>query len=82
MSDIPLKRYGRVVTGENEGYVIHVHRDKEITGGYYVFLVDQLEDPSDGGDHWVRDQEELAALFRLSEWTIEWSGWRCTGPCA
>ncbi|MGC5308970.1 hypothetical protein [Micromonospora zamorensis] len=80
MSDIPLDRYGRIVTGENEGYLIHVHYDAESTGGYYVYLVDDLESPSDGGDYWSKDRDELAKLFRLSQWRVEWLGEECRSP--
>ncbi|MEU0550188.1 hypothetical protein [Micromonospora sp. NPDC005979] len=72
MSEIPLNRFGRIRAGESEGYFLHVHFDRDVTGGFYVYLVDDLENPSDGGDSWARDEDELATLFRTSEWKIEW----------
>ncbi|GIE92508.1 hypothetical protein [Actinoplanes regularis] len=72
MSDIPIDRYGRVLDGENKGYFIRVTLDAEVTHGYYVFLVDDIKNPSDGGDYWAKDVAELANLFRVSEWRIEW----------
>ncbi|MEV4500175.1 hypothetical protein AB0J84_31330 [Micromonospora arborensis] len=77
MSEIPLDRYGRIVAGENEGYLVHVHFDAEVTGGYYVYLVDDLESPSDGGDYWAKDREELTNLVRLMEWRVEWLEEEC-----
>ncbi|WP_435204454.1 hypothetical protein [Micromonospora sp. bgisy143] len=72
MPKIPLDRFGRILTGESEGYFLHVHFDEDVTGGYYVYLVDDLENPSDGADYWARDEDELTRLFRTSEWKIEW----------
>ncbi|MEV8517365.1 hypothetical protein [Dactylosporangium sp. NPDC051484] len=72
MLDIPLDRYGRVLAGENEGYFVRVCFDAEATRGYYIFLVDDIENPSDGGDYWAKDMDEVANLFLVSEWRIEW----------
>ncbi|WP_144119104.1 hypothetical protein [Catellatospora sichuanensis] len=72
MEDIHLDRHGRILAGENEGFFIHVHFDAERTHGYYVFMVDDIENPSDGGDHWAADMAELRTLFRTSDWRIEW----------
>ncbi|RKN33824.1 hypothetical protein D7044_08660 [Micromonospora musae] len=72
MPDIPLDRYGRILAGENEGYFIRIHFDAEVTHGYYVFLVDDIDSPTDGGDYWVMDMAELANMFHGSEWRIEW----------
>ena len=72
MSKIELERYGQVTAGENEGFFIRVHFDEKNTGGYYVFLMNDIENPSDGGDHWVKDMDELSNLFRVSEWQVEW----------
>lgn len=77
MPEIPLNTFGRILAGESEGYFLHVHFDPDVTGGYYVYLVDDLENPSAGADYWARDEGELARLFQTSEWTTEWLEGRC-----
>jgi hypothetical protein len=72
MSKIELERYGRVIAGENEGFFIRVHYDDKSTRGYYVYLVDNIENPTDGGDYWAKDLEELDSLFQVSEWQVDW----------
>jgi hypothetical protein len=76
MPEIPLNQYGRILAGEDEGFFLHVDFDSEVSGGYYVHFVDDMEIPTAGGDHWCKDRGELAALFRISEWRIEWLGRR------
>ncbi|MFY1619781.1 hypothetical protein [Micromonospora sp. WMMD736] len=72
MPEIPLNQFGRILAGESEGYYLHVHFDGNVTGGYYVYLVDDVENPADGGDLWAKDENDLAKLFRTSEWKIQW----------
>ncbi|MFC7247570.1 hypothetical protein ACFQO7_34340 [Catellatospora aurea] len=71
-TDIHLDRHGRIVAGEDEGFFLCVQFDAEHTRGYYVFLVDDIENPSAGGDHWAKDMAELRTLFSTSHWRIEW----------
>ncbi|MCS0600216.1 hypothetical protein NX794_03045 [Streptomyces sp. LP11] len=49
-----------------------LHDDSEVTGGYYIYLVDDLSAPTDGGDYWVADSAELTSFVESSEWEIEW----------
>ncbi|GAB7051415.1 hypothetical protein [Catenuloplanes indicus] len=72
MEEIPVDRYGLIEAGENEGFFIRVQSDEESTGGYHVVLVDNLANPSAGGDYWAADLDDVAKLFRLSEWRIAW----------
>ncbi|MEV6970086.1 hypothetical protein AB0M47_33750 [Hamadaea sp. NPDC051192] len=72
MAKIELERYGEVIAGENEGFFIFVHYDERDTGGYYILLVNDIENPSDGGDYWVKDTDELINLFQVSDWQVEW----------
>jgi hypothetical protein len=72
MPQIYLDRYARIVAGENEGYFLQVHHDEQGTHGYYIFLVDRIDNPSDGGDLWAKDMAGVENLFRVSEWEVEW----------
>ncbi|MEU7166220.1 hypothetical protein AB0A70_16460 [Streptomyces morookaense] len=49
-----------------------LHDDSDVTGGYYVFLVDDLSAPTDGGDYWVEDIAALESFVESSRWEIEW----------
>ncbi|MGM9333875.1 hypothetical protein [Streptomyces murinus] len=49
-----------------------LHDDSEVTGGYYIYLVNDLSTPTDGGDYWVADRSELESFVESSEWEIEW----------
>ncbi|MGC9410584.1 hypothetical protein [Streptomyces sp. DZ1-3] len=49
-----------------------LHDDSDVTGGYYVFIIDDLTAPTDGGDYWVENREELEAFVKSSKWEIEW----------
>jgi hypothetical protein len=75
--EIPIGRFGRIVAGEEEGYFLHVDFDAKDTGGYYVYFVDDIDNPSAGGDHWAKNVEELHRVFDSSEWQIEWSDRYC-----
>ena len=72
-SDIKLEQYGLVLAGEHEGYYIFVHHDVQHTLGYYIYFVDDIEKPADGGDYWAKDMAEVERIFRAYEWRIEWS---------
>jgi len=73
MLEIRLEQYGKILSGQNEGYYVRVHRDAEETGGYFVFIVDDLENATDGGDYWAVDMGEVETIFRTSDWEVEWS---------
>ncbi|MBO0657276.1 hypothetical protein J1792_32555 [Streptomyces triculaminicus] len=49
-----------------------LHDDSAVTGGYYVFLVNDLSAPTDGGDYWVEGIAELESFVESSQWEIEW----------
>ncbi|MGW1199625.1 hypothetical protein ACWD4B_27865 [Streptomyces sp. NPDC002536] len=49
-----------------------LHDDSDVTGGYYVFLVDDLSEPTGGGDYWVEDMAALESFVESSQWEIEW----------
>ena len=70
--EIVLGRIGRILAGENGGYFINVHYDGESTHGYYVFLMNDIDNPSDGGDYWCQDMNEVRRLFEASQWEVEW----------
>ncbi|MFH9570348.1 hypothetical protein [Streptomyces sp. NPDC017230] len=72
MPHIELEKQGRILAGFYEGYFVRLHDDSDVTGGYYVFIVDDLTAPTDGGDYWVENREELEAFVESSQWEIEW----------
>lgn len=72
MTRIELERYGCILSGFYEGYFVKLHDDSDVTGGYYVFLVDDLSAPTDGGDYWVEDIAALESFVESSRWEIEW----------
>jgi hypothetical protein len=72
MTKVELERNGRILSGFYEGYFVKLHDDSEVTGGYYIYLVNDLSTPTDGGDYWVADRAELESFVESSEWEIEW----------
>lgn len=72
MTKIELGRCGRILSGFYEGYFVKLHDDSDVTGGYYVFLVDDLSEPTGGGDYWVEDMAALESFVESSQWEIEW----------
>ncbi|WP_415646247.1 hypothetical protein [Stackebrandtia soli] len=72
MMEIKLEKQGRILSGFYEGYYIKFHKDSQVTGGYYVFLLNHLTLPTDGGDFWEQDWEHLEEFVKSSEWEIEW----------
>ncbi|MYX30853.1 hypothetical protein GTY75_30230 [Streptomyces sp. SID8381] len=69
---VEMERYGRILAGFYEGYFVRIRDDSEVTGGYYIYLVDDLAEPTDGGDYWVADKGELESFVESSQWEIEW----------
>lgn len=69
-------RFGRIVAGEDEGWFLHVAAGE---GGFVVYVVDDITDPSAGGDHWTPDLEKF---FALQGWRVEWLDRRCDACCA
>lgn len=72
MARIELERYGHIRSGFYEGYFVKLHDDSHVTGGYYIYLVNELSAPTDGGDYWVADMAELESFVESSQWEIEW----------
>ncbi|MEV5472913.1 hypothetical protein AB0L66_11215 [Streptomyces sp. NPDC052207] len=72
MTSIELERYGRILSGFYEGYFVKLHDDSDVTGGYYIYLVDDLSAPTDGGDYWVEDWAALEEFVESSQWEIDW----------
>ncbi|GAB3851782.1 hypothetical protein ACFPIJ_53490 [Dactylosporangium cerinum] len=76
---IEYGRFGRIVAGDsNEGMFLHVRHDVEETGGFYVYMVDDIDNPSAGGDDWTRDP---VTFIRQQGWQVEWLDRYCTGCC-
>ncbi|MFJ6687053.1 hypothetical protein [Streptomyces werraensis] len=67
-----MEKNGRILSGFYEGYFVKLHDDSKITGGCYIFLVNDLTSPTDGGDYWVESLEDLDAFVEESKWEIEW----------
>jgi hypothetical protein len=55
-----------------EGYFVRIHHDVGKTGGFFIFIVNDLGNPTDGGDFWVLDETGLEDFFRTSEWEVSW----------
>jgi hypothetical protein len=72
VTHIELERYGRILSGFYEGYFVKLHDDSEVTGGFYIYLVNDLSAPTDGGDYWVEDRAALEEFAESSQWRIEW----------
>ncbi|MFD7339631.1 hypothetical protein ACFV98_27010 [Streptomyces violascens] len=72
MEKFELEKQGRILSGFYEGYFVKLHNDSDVTGGYYIFLVNDLVAPTDGGDYWVEDLAELESFVESSHWEIEW----------
>ncbi|WP_330459182.1 hypothetical protein OIB37_21225 [Streptomyces sp. NBC_00820] len=70
MTRLRLGRPGRIVSGFYEGYVVRIHDDTAVTGGYLILLVDDPAAPTDGGDYWVENLAELESFAQ--SWEIEW----------
>ncbi|WP_372411265.1 hypothetical protein [Streptomyces luteireticuli] len=72
MTSIKLEQHGRILSGFHEGHFVKLHDDSDVTGGYYIFLVNDLSEPTDGGDYWVEDFAALESFVESSQWVIEW----------
>ncbi|GAA3211334.1 hypothetical protein ACFO1B_34360 [Dactylosporangium siamense] len=73
--DIEYGRFGRIVAADSdEGMFLHVCHDVEDTSGFYVYLVDDIDNPAAGGDHWTQDP---ATFIRQQGWQVEWLDRRC-----
>jgi len=74
--DIKLEKQGRILRGPYEGayegYFVKFRDDTDVTGGYYILLVDDLITPTHGGDYWVKDWAELEEFVTSSHWEFEW----------
>ncbi|WP_415646256.1 hypothetical protein [Stackebrandtia soli] len=70
--EIKLEKQGRILSGPFEGYFVKLHEDPQWISGYYILLVNDLENPTDGGDDWVKDWEDLEEYVRTYRWEIEW----------
>lgn len=73
MAKIELDRHGRILSGFYEGYFVRIHDDSEETGGFYIYLVNDLSAPTDGGDYWVAGRGELESFVESSQWEIDWA---------
>ncbi len=73
MTKIELERYGHILSGFYEGYFVKIHDDSDIAGGYQILLVNDLSNPTDGGDYWVEGVVALESFVESSRWTIEWN---------
>jgi hypothetical protein len=72
MMKVEFEKQGRILTGFYEGYFVRLHDDSGVTGGYYIFLLNDLASPTDGGDYWVENLQELESFVESSQWEIEW----------
>ena len=72
MIDLQLEKNGRITAGQYEGYYVRFHDDSEVTGGFYIFLLNDLESPTDGGDYWVANVVELESFAESAKWEIRW----------
>jgi hypothetical protein len=73
MGNVELEKQGRILSGFYEGYFVKIHDDSDVTGGYYIYLVDDLAAPTGGGDYWVENLTELNSFVESSRWVIEWT---------
>lgn len=72
MIDLQLEKHGIITEGQYEGYYVRFHDDSEVTGGFYIFLVNDLDLPTDGADYWVENMVELESFAESAEWKIRW----------
>lgn len=72
MAEVKLESPGRIIEGEYEGYFVTVHHDADATGGFYILLVNDLTNPTDGGDFWVESRADVESFFKASQWTVVW----------
>ena len=71
MSEIYIGRIGRILEGDETGWMLQVIDDAENTGGFLVVTWhDDIE--GSGYDGWVEDYESLEQYFEDSHWVIEW----------
>ncbi|GAA1545782.1 hypothetical protein GCM10009827_077340 [Dactylosporangium maewongense] len=72
MLEIRFQQDGLIESGLHEGYYVKFHDDTDVTGGYYILLVNHLEKPTDGGDYWMLDLQELESFAEAARWKIRW----------
>lgn len=70
--EIRMDQQGRILSGFYEGYFVKIHDDSDVTGGFQIFLLNDLAVPTDGADYWVADREEFEGFVESSEWEIDW----------
>jgi len=71
---IKFNTRGRIVSGENSGWFIYVVDDVKNSGGYFIFIAQDPDDPENelGYDDWAADFEELERYFIYNYKVIEW----------
>lgn len=69
---IERERYGHILAGLYEGYFVKISDDTAETGGYYIYLINHLSAPTDGGDFWVQGQAGLDSFVESARWEIDW----------
>lgn len=73
VSGIKLEQLGKVKSGVYEDYYVRVHLDDSGQQPlYYIFLLDDLDAPTDGGDFLALDLAEVEETFRQFDWEVEW----------
>ncbi|CUI18070.1 conserved hypothetical protein (plasmid) [Candidatus Protochlamydia naegleriophila] len=73
-ANIEINKIGKILKGDNENYYILIKEDFENTGGYLIYVSEDLNFKSGNGfDYWVEKLENLVGFFEESKWEIKWN---------
>jgi hypothetical protein len=67
---IPFGKVGKITEGDYSGWYASVQDDSSDTGGYYIFIFNDLNRQGKGYDYWVEEKEDLDIYFQ--DWKVEW----------
>jgi hypothetical protein len=71
MNKIEINKYGKIIRGEYENWLIYIQDDKENTGGYLILYM-PAKDSKVGYDDWVENNECLKQYFLNSDMEMQW----------
>lgn len=63
---------GKIIAGENCGWLVKIVNDTLNTGGYYVYEFESIESEN-GFDTWLENETQVKGYIYENEWKINWN---------
>jgi hypothetical protein len=73
---IPIGKWGKIISGRENGLFICVQDDSVGTGGVFVFTGRAMS-VKECWDNWFENMSQVQNHFDHSDWEIEWSEILC-----